>query len=229
MLHKRFTLISEAIQKSILPIVIKYQKSSPTKLKEIGFFLSKYILIVTIPISILVFIFSEEFILILFGSNFQETIILLKILIWTFISYSMTIILSSLLIAHDKEKFVGISLFVSGIFSVILDLIIIQFFGVTGIAIVRLFSSLIMLVLSLYFHLTTTGFGIIRLNTTIRIFLGGTFMYVSCYYFISINKILALISGLLIFITALLILKVIKPKDIELWKKITKELIPKFV
>ena len=222
------TLISEAIQKSIFPIVVKYQKSSPTKLKEIGFFLSKYVLIVTVPLSILVFIFSEELVSLLFGNKFQETTILLKILIWTFISYSLTIILSSLLIARDKEKFVGISLLVSGIFSVILDLIFVQFFGVTGIALIRLLSSLIMFILCLYFHFTTTGFGVMKLNTTIRIFLGGTLMYVLCYFLITINKILALVTGLLIFITALLILRVIKPKDIELWQKITKEFFPIF-
>ena len=222
------TLISEAIQKSIFPIVVKFQKSSPTKLKEIGFFLSKYVLIVTVPLSILVFIFSEELVSLLFGNKFQETTILLKILIWTFISYSLTIILSSLLIARDKEKFVGISLLVSGIFSVILDLIFVQFFGVTGIALIRLLSSLIMFILCLYFHFTTTGFGVMKLNTTIRIFLGGTLMYVLCYFLITINKILALVTGLLIFITALLILRVIKPKDIELWQKITKEFFPIF-
>jgi len=222
------TLISEAIQKSIFPIVVKYQKSSPTKLKEIGFFLSKYVLIVTVPLSILVFIFSEELVSLLFGNKFQETTILLKILIWTFISYSLTIILSSLLIARDKEKFVGISLLVSGIFSVILDLIFVQFFGVTGIALIRLLSSLIMFILCLYFHFTTTGFGVMKLNTTIRIFLGGTLMYVLCYFLITINKILALVTGLLIFITALLILRVIKPKDIELWQKITREFFPIF-
>lgn len=221
------TLISEAIQKSIFPIVVKYQKSSPTKLKEIGFFLSKYILIITVPLSILVFIFSEELVSIIFGISFQETTILLKIIIWTFISYSLTIILSSLLIAHDKEKFVGISLLVSSIFSVILYLIFVQFFGVSGIAIVRLITSLIMFSMCLYFHFTTTGYGIIELSTSIRILLGGILMYFFSYYLNTVNKILVVITSLLIFITALFILRVIKPKDIELWQKLTKELFPK--
>jgi O-antigen/teichoic acid export membrane protein len=218
------TLFSEAIRNAVFPIFIQYQQVSSEQLKEIVFLIGKYILIVTLPISILVYFFSSEIITLFFGNGFELSVLMLRITIWLFVTYSLTVVLSGLLMAHDMEKLVAVSLFISGILTLILNIILVPLIGVLGVAFVRLFTSTVMFCICLLFHIKTTGYSIVRNSTGLRILTASLGMYLVTYFLTGINKWIASLSGFILFIFLLLIFRVISAADIIMWKNVVKEL-----
>lgn len=218
------TLFSEAIRNAVFPILFRYQQSSQTKLKELVLLLGKYILIITLPISIVVFFFSSEIIQLLFGDSFELSILMLRIIIWSFISYSLTVVLSGLLMAHDKEKLFSFSLLISGVLTIILDLILAPVIGSIGIAIVRLLTSFIMFLICNYYHIHLIGYGLVERSVFLKTLLGSIIMLIATFLLSNINKWLAVSLGLTSFISVLLITRVILKRDILLWRNVISEL-----
>ena len=89
------TLLSEGVRNSIFPIVTKLQKTSPEKLQQVVSLLGKYLLLITIPISILVFFQGENILMLLFNSRSPLSILKLQITVWIFISYTLKVFTSS--------------------------------------------------------------------------------------------------------------------------------------
>jgi O-antigen/teichoic acid export membrane protein len=221
------TLFSEAIRNAIFPVILRYQQEPSEKIKELVFLLGKYILIITIPISVLVFFLSDEIISFFFGVNFDLSVAMLRITIWSFISYSLTVVLSVLLMAYDKEKKVAISLFISGTITILLNLLLAPLIGPIGIALVRVITSFVMFLICLHFHFMETGYGIIDGITGVKILFVWIVMFFSIQLLTEINKWFAIFTGVSFFVIFLFISKVIVPKDISLWRNVTKELFPR--
>jgi O-antigen/teichoic acid export membrane protein len=221
------TLFSEGIRNAVFPIVIRFQQTSSEKLKEVVFLLGKYILIISLPISIIVYYYSNEILTFFFGKGFEVSFVMLKITIWLFVSYSLTVVLSGLLMAHNEERSVAISLLISSLLTIILNIILAPNIGITGVAIVRVFTSIIMFCICLYFHYKKTGYGIVKNSIGLRILVASLCMFFLIQLILSFNKYLATIFGLLIFVILLLLFRVLKIEDLVMWQSVIKELIPK--
>lgn len=218
------TVIPEAIRNTILPIVSRYQQEDEQKLKELINLISKYMLLITLPLSIIVFFLSKEIITFFFSTDYTISISMLKITIWSTISYSLTIILSGLLIAKDMEKKVAISLFISGAITIVLDLILAPTIGVIGIAFIRTVTSFLQLGLLFWFHYKASNFGIISIKVTLLSILSGLAMYTATFFLSSINPWLAVSVSFIIFILMLALLGVLKKEDTALLIKLYKEI-----
>ena len=223
------TLFSEAIRNAIFPMLTRYQLESPSKLQEVTFLVAKYVLLITIPISIIVFFFSQEIIFFFFDNTYETSIQLLQITIWSFISYSLTVILIGTLMAHDEEKKVALTQFVSGAVTLILDIILIPTMGINAIAYVRLFTSILTMALCLYFHYQTTHFGFIKPDIAFRTLLGGSMMFVISILLIRYNQWIGVLVGLMFYILTLFVTKVLQSADVTLWKKVFREFFTKSV
>jgi len=219
------TLFSEAIRNAVFPIVTRYQKDSSVILKKTVHLLGKYILLITVPISILIFFFADEIIFFLFRDNFHISVTMLRITIWIFIFYSYSVVLSNLLMAHNKERVLALFLLFSGLLTVLLNLLVAPIIGVIGIAIVRLITSVIMFVLPLYFHKKETGYGIVSLSTVLRILLCGFAMFIIIHFLSPYNLWFSSLLAVIIYIVGLFILKVTLLDDISLLKKVMSNLV----
>lgn len=217
------TLFSEAIRNAVFPVVLRYQKTSPEKLREVVYLIGKYILVITIPISIFIYFFSEEIILLFFGFDFNISILMLRITIWSFISYSLTVVFSGLLMAYDKEKSIALSLFVSGMLTLILNIILAPIIGVVGIAIVHLLTSIIMFLICLYFLYRTTGYGFVKNSTGLSIILASLSMLLVTYSLYDFEKWFAVLIGLVSFLVIVFFSRVLQPNDFSLWHEVSKD------
>ncbi|MDY6993320.1 MAG: flippase [Pseudomonadota bacterium] len=217
------TIFSEAIRNTIIPIASRYQLEDECKLTEVIHLLSKYLLIITIPLTIAIFFLSDEIITFFFSASYSSSITMLKITIWSSISYSLTIILSGLLIAKDMEKKVAFSLFVSGALTIILDIILAPMIGVIGIAIIRTATSILQLGLLLWFSYTELKFGIISNKTALFTSLSGLAMFSTAYFLTPLSPWVSIVTSIIVFILMLTALGVLRKEDKSLLVKLYKE------
>jgi len=212
-------LFSEGIRNAVFPILARYQIQAPEKVGGMVLMLGKYITLVTFPISIGVFFFAEKIIYLFFSDDFMVSITLLQIVIWSFIGYSLTVVAIRLLMVHNKENQVVLSLLISGIITIVFDILLAPLYGVVGIAIVRLITSYVLLLLCAYF-LYKLGYRIIDLSSLFRIIIASGILFLTAYFLFPLNPYLGIFLGYALFGSIIWLTKVIKSKDIILWKDI---------
>jgi glucan phosphoethanolaminetransferase (alkaline phosphatase superfamily) len=84
-----------------------------------------------------------------------------------------------------------------------------------------------MFLICLYFHFKETGYGVVDRTTGIKILISWIVLLFSIQLLSEINKWLAIFIGISSFVVFLFISKVILPKDISLWRSVTRDLFPK--
>ena len=216
-------LFSEGIRNAVFPIFARYQINDPGNLEKMVLLLGKYILLVTIPIAFSVFSLANEIITLFFRSGYDISADLLQIVVWSFVSYSLTVISIRLLMVLDRERLVVISLFVSGILTIILNILLVPKFGLIGVAIVRLITSYVLFFLCLgYLH--RLGYRIIDFSIFLRIVLASVILFLSAFLLQLINAYLGLIMGLLIYLGFIWFVDIINLKEIQMWKDVFRNL-----
>lgn len=212
-------LFSEGLRNAVFPLFARYQIYNPVQLRKMVVFLVKYIMLVTLPIVVIFYFLSEEVTLLLFGSGYQISADIFRITVWTFTGYSLTVVAIRLLMVHDKERQVVQSLFVSGILTIILNILITPKVGLIGVAAIRLVTSYVLLILCI-FHLSKQGYQFFNVKTTVRIIIANIVSFLIVYLFISINIYVGIILSYVLYFGVIWIFKIINANEIQLWKDI---------
>ena len=110
----------------------------------------KYLLLVTIPLSIATLFYSSDVIILCFGTQYVEAAPVLQILIWTVSFLFANGACSMLLNSSHKEVSVTKVYFFAAIFNILLNLILIPRYSVYGAAFATVLSEIFILILELY-------------------------------------------------------------------------------
>lgn len=212
-------LFSEGIRNAVFPLFARYQLFDPTQLQKMVLFLVKYILLITIPITIGIYLLSGEITALLFGPGFQVSAEIFQITVWTFTGYTLTVVAIRLLMVLDKEREVVGSLFVSGLLTVLLNVILLPNAGLVGVAAIRLLTSYILFFLCV-FHLSKQGYQFFQIKTFIQIIVANMVAFISVYFLKSINLYLGLLLSYGIYFGIIWLLKVVTAKEIQLWRDV---------
>jgi len=134
--------IPSAIMASLFPAIIESRKKSEEiyenrvqKLYEMMVWGS---LLVAIPTSFL----ADWFIQVLYGANFQDAAIVLKIYIWTFVFVSLGVASSHWIVAENLEKYALLRSLLGAIINISLNWYMIPIYGITGAAYATLITQL---------------------------------------------------------------------------------------
>lgn len=217
-------LFPEGIRNAVFPVFARFQLSAPGRLGEMLLMLSKYILLVTFPVAILIYYLAEPIIFLLFDSGYTLTVQVLQIVIWTFIGYSLTVVAIRLLMVHDLEKRVAFSLLISGGFTVVLDIILAPRMGLPGIALVRLITTYVLLLLCMYF-LGQQGYRLIDWGVALRIAGAAGVQFFIVVLLQPVNLYLGLLVGMAAYLGLILLAKVIHKKELDLWVGIFRQMV----
>ncbi len=212
-------LFPEAIRNSVFPIFARYAGHDPEHLQEEFKRLIKFILIITIPIVIMSYIFAEDLVVLLFSNEFLETVYIFRIAVFSFISYSLINVFSRLLIVYNLEKFIIISLSLSALITIISNIIFIPRFGLSGVAVVKTVTSIILLISYIVIS-NKRIFEICFIKQNWRIGFAGTVMAIIALFTTQNDKILQLGLSLFSYFILLFYLKVFSEKDISMVKNI---------
>jgi O-antigen/teichoic acid export membrane protein len=218
-------LFPEGLRNAVFPFLARNLAESQEKVRENLQVILKYLLAIVIPLTIVVYYFAADLVVLLFNSTFSPTIDLVHIAIWAFISYAIINILSRLLIVYNLEKSVVLTLILSSVITIVANLILIPLIGVNAAAYIKLLTSFLVLIL----FLVTVNRKIFKLNLLRsygNIFLAGLGMVSVFLLLPGISLWLRLLMGCPVYFGILLIMKGFSKKDIALWQDIIASMVP---
>lgn len=135
-----FNIIPVALKVSILPIMSGYFLSSMPEFKRIYRLSFKYLLLFIIPSAAWFLFFSKDVIVLLFGAQFSLSGPVLSILLFAEIFVFMGVINNAILIAADQQKLDPFFTGTSAVINIVLNLILIPKYGITGAAVASALS-----------------------------------------------------------------------------------------
>lgn len=208
-------LLGSVIGKSAYPILSKLFKTSLSDLKLFIENYNKLILILAIPIAFGGYILASPIINLVYGSDFNEAILVFQILIFSAsITYIATIYAHSLQ-ACEKQKTHLIGMGIGSIINITFNLLLIPKFGLYGAAFVTLLTQFFVL-LFMYFKFSKI-IKIPILKHLIRPLIASLVMFL-VLYMLNLNLFILLFLGIIIYLVVMLVIKGISRSDINIIK-----------
>ncbi len=223
-------LIPAALTISLFPVMSVLFKTSKEGLFKSYRLSFKYLFIIMLPIAIGTTLIADKVILLIYGTDFVDSAIALKILIWTLIFVPINRLFGNLLIAIGKQKLHTITMALSAIGNIILNIILIPVMSFIGASIATVMTSIVVFIISYYF--VSRKLHILPIHKiVIKPTIGGLSMCPFIYYLLLLNYNIFLIIFLapIIYLTALLVLKTFSEEDLDIIKKIIGNIPPDFV
>ncbi|KAF0135314.1 MAG: polysaccharide biosynthesis protein [Candidatus Saganbacteria bacterium] len=219
-------LIPTAFNLAIFPLMSKYFMESEKKLSFVFEKYFKYLAIIGAAIGISITLLADKIIPLLFGTEYLPSVIALKILIWSAVLVYINSASVQLLISINKQllltKIAGFAV----ILNILLNFILIPKYSYLGACGVAVLSQLFLSV-SVFYYASKTKYKIqenIILKTLLPVCLAGFLMGAMVLYFKRFASIwLMIFPGLVIYLLALFLFKVIKQNDLAVFKSIFKE------
>lgn len=135
------------VSHACFPKLSEYSVNSVEKFNKLLATLLKVNLLMTLPISLVIFALSPLIIKMMYGGDFAMSAAILKILILTYPLHALIGALIYSLFAHNKQLILSLFVGFTLILNVALDIVFIQAFGYVSVAIATLSSLFILLVL----------------------------------------------------------------------------------
>ena len=133
------------------PLMSRYFKTADGNLKKIYVQLLQVLFATGLFISIFVTIFSAEIIQILYGYEYSNSAMALKVLIWSFFIICISTISSTLLYSINKQKIVMIGTGLGAILNIVLNLILIPHYSLVGAAYATVVTELLGFIIYFYY------------------------------------------------------------------------------
>lgn len=205
---------------SIYPVMSKLYVSSKESLRFMYSISMKYMLVIGFMIGISTVILADNIIILIFGSEYQPSIIALQILIWavffSFLAHAPLYTLNSInrQVIYTKVVFIGV------IVNIILNSILIPIYSLIGASAATVFTEFLGFFLLYYLVKKHTGYeleneNISKIIVTVSIFI-ISYMLINLF----VDKIISIALSFLLFCGSIYILKVVSDKDLILIKSI---------
>ena len=200
------------------PLLSKFFLSSKTSLMRLVGLSSKYLLAITIPMSVGLFCLAEKIISLIYSPEFIDSAKSLHILAPALFFLFFNYLLYNIAYAVNLHKKMIIPFIVGAILNIVLNYILIPIYGPVGAAIATSVTELVMLVMTWYIlHKSTPVPVIINM---IRPVIAASLMALVIIYFIELNLFILIPLGGIVYAISLLVLGFLSKEDIHLIKEL---------
>jgi len=208
-----FTAFYIIYQAVIFPVMSKYYVQSENLLKISYEQSIKYSLLILLPITVGVFIYSPYITNLVYSNQYALAAEPMKILIWTIIFLFLNGVTTSLLNSINKEKTVTKIYVIAAITNIVLNMIIIPYLSYNGASITTLISEILIFILMNY-YISKTKYQADRklLKTTVKLII-STLILTIVLYIINVSLWLAIPIGFVVYLIALFITKSLDETD----------------
>jgi len=124
--------ITVAITNSLFPAIIKAKEFSQELFEDRMIKLYRFLILISLIISIIIFLLSENLVLLLFGEQYFQTIEILQLYIWSIIFVFLNNLAWKWYIVEKLQKIAFMRLTLGAIVNIILNLFLIPMFGLKG-------------------------------------------------------------------------------------------------
>lgn len=151
-LTEAFTFIPATFMVSVFPLMSRYHIESKDKLIFSYLKSFKFLSIIALPLAFGTMLISDKIVIILYDGQFENSVQLLQILIWSTAIVFITYPLTQLLISTNKQKIFATSTAICAILNIILNLILIPGYSYTGASVATVITQLINGLIILHFR-----------------------------------------------------------------------------
>ena len=217
-----FLIFGKSIAQVMFPI--SSELWAKKKKKEMGIYMGlmyKYVYLVAMPFALTLIIFSDLFLKFFFGPEYLPGSLALKILLIGSLVYSVADVNNTTMAGIGKPKIVTQIILAGAVLNIILNLLLIPLYGITGAALASAISYVLVFVFGLWKTTKTISIKIPFWNWLKILFSGGIFVLVSLLLrqVLFLNPWLELIVfstiSFLVYLILVLLLKVISIKEIK--------------
>ncbi len=135
-------LIPNQLVKAAFPVLSKYYVTSIDDLKGLFNRLLKFLLLISISLSTLIFLFSDDLIILIYGNEYINGAKALRILVWSTALIFITLILTNTTRATDRQRFTAKVVMIGAVINVILNFLFIPKYNVVGAALSTLITEI---------------------------------------------------------------------------------------
>jgi len=217
-------LIPSAFDMAIFPVMSRFYISSKNSLKFIYEKSLKYLILIGIPIGVGGTLLADKIILLIFGKEYQPSIIAFQILIWSAVLIFMGTPFSSLLNSTNKQvvlaKIIGISVAVN----IFLNLLLIPKYSYIGASITTVISVFLIL-LGVMIVASRIGYKIPIskiVNPILKAAISGLIMGTFIVYFKNINLFLLITFSAMIYFVVIYFIKGLDKEDLAVIKVLSR-------
>ena len=214
-------LISGSIVGSIYPVMSKFHISSRDKLKYLYEISFKYLLIISLPITVATILLANRIILMIYGFEYVPSIIALQILILAIPIIFSTNLFGTLIASINKQTIAVKIVGASAIGNILMNLLLIPKYSYMGASIATVITEIIAFILC--YRFISKFVSKIYLHKIIKqLLIPVISMSLFVLYFKQINLILLILSSIMIYVIMLYICGIFTSKEISLIKQIIK-------
>ncbi len=209
---------------AIFPTMSKFYISSQNALKLMCEKYFKFMLIAGIPLGVGTTLLASKIILLIFGSEYRPSIIVLQILIWTivftFAGASFVKLFESINRQIVITKISGICVIVN----ILLNLFLIPKFSYVGASVATVITEVI-LVGSIFIFAYKFGYNIQSkkvVENISKVIISSVIMGAFLWYFKSLNLFILITLAILFYFITIYVIKGINYEDVQIFKRIIK-------
>jgi O-antigen/teichoic acid export membrane protein len=219
-------LISNIINVALYPSLSRHSVTNPENLVGIYERMLRYLILISLPIAMGVWIISEKLIHFLYDSGYNPSIIALQILIWVAPLMFLSEFLGYIVVLDNQERLVARSVLISSVVNVAANLIFIPWFGYIAACIMTVLTEMI-LVTQYIFILRKKLAGVNLKNSILRPILAVSLMGAVLLILSPWLPLLAMIiTGGVAYILFALLVGAISKEDLTLLKTLRAEAKP---
>ena len=214
--------IPNVINVVIFPVMSRYFTSSPSFLKLIYTKYLKFMLILSLPLGMGTTLIADKIILFVFGVGFENSIVALKIIIWTIVLTFIGAAFARLLESVNQQRIITKISMVCMVVNVLLNILLIPKFSYIGSSFVTVVTEFL-LVGSIIFFSYRLNYGIplsVIKAYLIRILFSSLVMCIFVLYFKEAHLILLIISAIFVYFFTLYIVRGIDSEDMMLMRQV---------
>jgi len=203
---------------AIYPVASNFYVSNKDSLKVVYKKSFEYLTMLSIPIAVMVTLLADKIILLVYGAQFSETVIVLQILIWAIPFIFLNYVFSTLMVSINRQHLALKVVFISMGLNIVLNLIFIPLFSYLGSSVITIITELTDFIL--YFYLLSRYLHKIELqNVIVKPAVAGLVMGLFIYY-VNIPLLLSIIVAPLLYFIVLNLLRAFSKEDFDILKQI---------
>jgi O-antigen/teichoic acid export membrane protein len=215
-------ILPSIVLTALYPVFSRYYETNKILLKKTFNLSLRYVITLSIPIVVGIFLLSNKIIALIYGTDYLESISVLKVLIFiSLVSFANTP-LFVLLNAIGKQKITMMNVGFTALANVIMNLLLIPQFGIIGAAIATIVSEMTFFILS-YYQIRKSGFKLNIITKTYKPLVASIVMGFFIWYFLNWSIFILIPVGATIYFIVLFLLKEFSKEDFEMAKNIMRK------
>jgi O-antigen/teichoic acid export membrane protein len=207
---------------ALFPITSRFYISSAESLRFAFEKSFKYLLMLALPISVGTVLLADKFIFLIYGSEYNPSIIVLQIIIWAEMLIFINAVLSNLMFSINRQSLIAkLNLFAFA-FNTFLNLLLIPNYSYIG-ASIALVASELFSVLYLFRYLEATEYRMSKkvfVNITSKISLASLVMGIFIWIFKDLNLGILIFLSIIVYLLVFITIKGFDEADLNLINKL---------